>query len=188
MASFLWPSKNSISGLPRISVPTTAAEKVKSKRKAMMPKMFSILPNIRSALFITSATSATYETTPKALPKPDVKLYFFIFEINDQLRCPTSLLGRTRSSAGHTPYLSKSQYLNIFSYLACRAKSAIGATECGAGYQNRTGTSTLPVLRSSKVEQVTGIGPVPHPWEGYVLPLNHTCTCYGGWRKVAFCH
>ena len=25
------------------------------------------------------------------------------------------------------------------------------------------------------MEQVTGIEPVSRPWEGHVLPLNHTC-------------
>ena len=35
------------------------------------------------------------------------------------------------------------------------------------------------------MEQVTGIEPVSRPWEGRVLPLNHTCTKFG---KEAFYH
>ena len=27
------------------------------------------------------------------------------------------------------------------------------------------------------MEQVTGIGPVTKPWQGFVLPLNYTCVC-----------
>lgn len=35
----------------------------------------------------------------------------------------------------------------------------------------------LPCGRLFFVERVTGIEPVSYPWEGYVLPLNHT-RCY----------
>ncbi len=46
--------------------------------------------------------------------------------------------------------------------------------DCRGG--QRCGFHRLPVRQLSQItlERVTGIEPVSYPWEGYVLPLNHT--------------
>ena len=58
--------------------------------------------------------------------------------------------------------------------IAIRGGCAV-ITQLGAREGIRTPDLTLLALRSNRLEQVTGIGPVSHPWEGYVLPLNYTC-------------
>ena len=34
------------------------------------------------------------------------------------------------------------------------------------------------LLANKRMEQVTGIGPVTNPWQGFILPLNYTCKYY----------
>ena len=53
----------------------------------------------------------------------------------------------------------------------------------GGAYRNRTDDQSFADscltawLRrhNIKMEQVTGIGPVTNPWQGFILPLNYTC-------------
>ena len=42
-------------------------------------------------------------------------------------------------------------------------------------YENKKAILSGSALSTTKMEQVTGIEPALQPWEGRVLPLNHTC-------------